>query len=642
MKWSRAPLSARLLALALTMVAVSASAEVSLTERHTLRARQTKAKKTRLRGQRIDNQGAIVLDDLSGLRYFINTDMTFTTSSSASGAMSDADYTGPVMATTIGGDLTSMPLSDAFDGYNSLCISTNGATGPCELDDPDYSFYNLNGSATVECGGRQVVLPTQSMGTLDVSRKVFVPANDTFARWLDSVTNAGKVPQTVTVVATSRVGSGTDTRITGSSNGNLIAELGDRWVGTFQNYQASGTSPDPRLSHVLQGPGARVGLASVHFADGDPLVHWAYTFTLQPGETGIIMNFATAAGTKAAAATQADLLAHLPWTALQCMTPQETSDVLNFDAVKKGDLDSASALAPTGMSTPGRADLIFRQNSTNHNVAWLMDGTTRKRSVRITPDPSGPAWRIVGVDDFNRDGVNDLVFNNLTTNEVEFWQMGGPTGTDRVGAAVPLTGAPPLSSSWSLSATGDFNNDGHPDLLWRDQATLKLVVWTMGEGGALGTTKTGTLVPTPDHGTDASWRVVAALDFNDDGCRDLLWYNDASGAAVTWNMGCDLVRIDGDFITPANAGGNNWQVVAAGDFSLYEPEGDSSPFKQTPGTNDIVWRDSETGRIVVWHMGTNRRRVSGQFTCPVRVGGSCDPLVPGPGRIGAWTIVGPR
>jgi len=44
--------------------------------------------------------GAISLIDAGGLKYFINTDVTFTTSSSASGAASEASYTHQIAAST--------------------------------------------------------------------------------------------------------------------------------------------------------------------------------------------------------------------------------------------------------------------------------------------------------------------------------------------------------------------------------------------------------------------------------------------------------------------------------------------------------------------------------------------------------------
>jgi len=279
--------------------------------------------------------GSRQLIDASGLKWFINTDITFSTSSSASGAMSEASYTHAVMATTSGGGVVASTLSDAFDGYNALCVSLTGATGPCATGNPSYTIYNKNGVATTECVGptsgvnRQVVLGLQTIGAIQVQRKLFIPDNDAFARWLNIFTNTSGAPVTVTMITSNNLGSDSNTRIDSTSDGDTTAELTDTWVTTFQNYSGT-TSSDPRLGHVLQGPGAPVGLAAINFVNGDDNPFWAYTFTLAAGQTRIIMNFATGQPSRAAARAQAAALVALPGTALQCMTSDEKSMVLNF------------------------------------------------------------------------------------------------------------------------------------------------------------------------------------------------------------------------------------------------------------------------------------------------------------------------
>jgi hypothetical protein len=270
-------------------------------------------------------------------------------------------------------------------------------------------------------------------------------------------------------------------------------------------------------------------------------------------------------------------------------------------------------------------DLVFRNVNTNSNLVWFMDGVTRTSSAAITPDPAASDWRIVGVDDFDSaaapgtgpDGKQDLALINLTTRNVEFWLM---DGANRPGAAVPLTG-PVLSSGWDLSATGDFNRDGFPDIVWRNFTSQKLVIWTMNE-----TVRTGGIIPTPDQAVDFNWVVVATLDYNDDGHRDFLWYNFTSGRIVTWYMNHDAVRTSGQFTTPNAAGDANWKVVAGGDYSRqYTPPG--PPF----GNADIVWRNETSGRSVVWHMDGNSVRITGQFTNPDSESPALD-----------WFIVGPK
>src|SRR5260221_10265831 len=91
--------------------------------------------------------GSVQLIDAAGLKYFINTNITFTTSSSDSGAASEASYVGPIAASTIAGGTTMSTLNDMFDGYGAICVSLTGATGPCATSNASYNLYNKNGPA---------------------------------------------------------------------------------------------------------------------------------------------------------------------------------------------------------------------------------------------------------------------------------------------------------------------------------------------------------------------------------------------------------------------------------------------------------------------------------------------------------------
>jgi hypothetical protein len=335
------------LSLLIVLAASTLSADVSIVERRNV-ARQHAGKEKPEHARRLhpakslngksgnlQSAGLAIgeqpLTDASGLEFFINTNITFTTSSSASGAASEASYTGPVAATTSAGGTVSTTLTDSFDGYNALCVSTTGATGPCATGDADYTVYNDNGAATLDasCGNRQVILPVQTIGTLSVQRKVLVPANDSFARWFNTVTNNGGAAVNVTLVTSNNLGSDAGTTIVSSSSGDAAATTADTWVTTFESFTGS-TSTDVRLGHVLQGAGAPTPLISVTFANGDDNPFWAYTFSLAPGETKAILNFVTGQPSRAAANAKAAALAGLPATATQCLTPVERAQVVNF------------------------------------------------------------------------------------------------------------------------------------------------------------------------------------------------------------------------------------------------------------------------------------------------------------------------
>jgi hypothetical protein len=314
-------------------VASQALAAISITDHNSMRKQQRRQASPG--GIHALATGSVVLIDASGLKYFINDNITFSTTSSASAAMSEASYTHAVAATTSGGGTTASTLNDAFDGYNTICLSFTGHTGPCATGNADYVFYNKTGSPSTgdpTCGAatpRQYLFPTQTIGNLHVSRAVFVPANDTFARWLNVFTNVGGAPVTFNVITGNNLGSDSNTKIVSSSNGNNVAELTDTWITSFQNFSGNKSS-DVRLGHVLQGQGATVPLSAIHFVDGDDNPWWTYTLTLAPGQTRIIMNFVTGQPSRAAANIKAAQIAALSPNTLQCMSAAQMGQVVNF------------------------------------------------------------------------------------------------------------------------------------------------------------------------------------------------------------------------------------------------------------------------------------------------------------------------
>jgi hypothetical protein len=276
--------------------------------------------------------GSIHLTDSSGLLWKFNDNIILATSSSASGAASEASYTGPVPATTIGGGVMAATLSDAYDGYQAICISLTGATGPCLKNNASYVIYQNNGSATPDatCGGRQYIFNPQTAGGIQMQRKIYVPATDSFARWINTFTNTTGAPITFNMITSNNLGSDANTVVVTSSNGTPVVTTNDFWVTTFQNYSGT-TSTDPRLGHVLRGPGSPP-LTGVSFVNGNDNPFWSYTVTLAPGQTKIIMNFGVAQPSKAAAAAKSAELLQLPSVATACLSATELSQIVNFQA----------------------------------------------------------------------------------------------------------------------------------------------------------------------------------------------------------------------------------------------------------------------------------------------------------------------
>jgi hypothetical protein len=152
-------------------------------------------------------------------------------------------------------------------------------------------------------------------------------------------------------------------------------------------------------------------------------------------------------------------------------------------------------------------------------------------------------------------------------------------------AALGLLGSAPIDSVpdllWEIRGTGDFNNDGSVDLLWRHNGSGANCVWTM-----TGTVPTGILGV--DSVADVNWQIVGTGDFNNDGSVDILWhYNGTGGPNCVWYMtGAASIGVAGvDSVADLN-----WQIVGAGDLN-------------NDGFVDILWRYNGTGGYdILWTM----------------------------------------
>jgi Bacterial Ig domain len=374
------------------------------------KASERKAGK-RLRAGEILGDGAVPdavgsrrLVDGDGVQYFVNTNITFSTSSSASGGMSEASYTHSVSATTLNGGEVQSRLNDAYDGYETICVANdNTVNAPCETGNANYEIYNKNGSSALESNGRQADFNAQTIEGVTVTRKVFVPSDDSFARWLDIVHNPGTTAKTVTVETGNNLGSDNNTVITNDSSGNTSPTTADTWVTTFQNFSGGTTTSDPRLGHVLGSKGATVGLAGLFFQNGNDNPYWGYTFTVPAGATRIIMNYGVVQPSRAAAAAKSAQLADLTDAhQLDFMSASDEAEVLNFAVPTSAVADSYSLDANTTLDQPAPG-VLSNDPATSDLTAVLVSGPSRDASFQLNSDGSfsyTPIPGFAGTDSF--------------------------------------------------------------------------------------------------------------------------------------------------------------------------------------------------------------------------------------------------
>ncbi len=187
----------------------------------------------------------------------------------------------------------SVRADDAYDGGPDLAVFDRdanpdfdgGVTGPADAY-PLQESDAADGCQTAQ-GGREVLFPAKTMhNDLQVSRRIYVAdSGPGGARFIDTVRNTSEVPRTVSVRfgwVDSDLGSDRRTRY-------VTFAADDSWLVTDDTLNGA-TGRDPKITHVLSGPGIEStdGIASV---PGDDNLYWWRTATIAPGQSASFLTY---------------------------------------------------------------------------------------------------------------------------------------------------------------------------------------------------------------------------------------------------------------------------------------------------------------------------------------------------------------
>jgi hypothetical protein len=210
---------------------------------------------------------------------------------------------------------------------------------------------------------------------------------------------------------------------------------------------------------------------------------------------------------------------------------------LNWQIVGTGDFNNDTYV-----------DVLWRYNGPGgSDVVWFMNGTQWTGSAELLP-VADLNWKIVGTGDFNKDGNIDILWRNGVSGLNVVWYM---SGTQWIGSAVLLGVSDPI---WQIVGTGDFNKDGNVDILWRYYGAGGYnVVWYMNNATWTGSAE---LVPVGD----LSWQIAGTGDYNNDGNVDILWrYNGPGGFNVIWYMNGVAWSSSAELLPVPDP---NWRIVS--------------------------------------------------------------------------------
>ncbi len=226
------------------------------------------------------------------------------------------------------------------------------------------------GYGPFEEGGRELVVWQDGVLGANVVRKVYVPRDGYFARYLDILSNPGNTPLTFGVRLTShyrfitKVQGGfrfnREPRLVSTSSGDALAGPGDRWVALDDDEDLDPflVGQLPAVSEVFDGDGASLSASVVEFtldfnaSFGRSRQTWQ-DVTIPAGQSVALLHFVAEQVSRAGARAAAVRLAQLPPEALAGLSTEERSMVLNFAVPNEGG-SGVGALPPLIGALTGR------------------------------------------------------------------------------------------------------------------------------------------------------------------------------------------------------------------------------------------------------------------------------------------------
>jgi hypothetical protein len=204
--------------------------------------------------------------------------------------------------------------------------------------------------------------------------------------------------------------------------------------------------------------------------------------------------------------------------------------------------------SPLAIIDPRQAKSILSSATSSDAIIKIASTPTLLGGGDVMP-VSNVNWQIVGTGDFNRDGSVDILwrFNGAGGPNV-IWYLNGTNWS----SSAQLLSVSDLN--WQIVGTGDFNRDGNVDIFWRYNGSGGYVyVWYMDHANWAGG---GNLISV----ADTSWQIAGTGDYNNDGRIDILWrYNGAGGYNYIWYL--DGVQwIGGGNLLPV--ADLNWKIVS--------------------------------------------------------------------------------
>jgi len=308
------------------------------------------------------------------------------------------------------------------DGAQNLEVAVTGG-----------STVSFEGSAigSQEDAGRELATDIQAIDGLVVQRKIFVPIEGYFARYLEIFENVTTDPIdfSATIPSNLTVGTQSELQLISTSSGDAIVDPADFWVVADDRseedpFEGVGRFP---TAWVVAGDETLTPSQVDFTASGiNGALTVRYDLSVDPGERVVVMHFVALESYRDSAEAAAERLATLPPEALAGLGLDEIADIVNFNVPADG-TSSLEPLPPLDGRVTG--------------TLFMHDGTT----------PLGPATHAGNLTvKFNSDHILFRRVREVSPFDNGFFRFRGNFGTNS-SVAIPRVG-------FTLRAERRFNN----------------------------------------------------------------------------------------------------------------------------------------------------------------------------------------
>lgn len=258
-----------------------------------------------------------------------------------------------------------------------------------------------------------------------------------------------------------------------------------------------------------------------------------------------------------------------------------------------------SVVAPgTGQAAEPTAGLLWFNATAGTLAEWSLtgDGTVTHDFTWgdfscSTDSGCAGTWRLIGVDDFDRDGVQDLLMHKPASGDL-LVRLRTRTNSIRDNQLLDFRCDTGCVNDWRPVGIADLDGNGHPDLTWWNSTTGAVSSWLLdGAGHVLAISELDWRCGY-DFGCSSDWKPLDLGDLNGDGRPDLLWHNRRSGELSAWLLGNARHVVTAQSLswrcgTEYPGCSYTWTPIGIGDVN-----GD--------GWGDLMWHSRYSGRVASW------------------------------------------